>query len=1044
MRRSAIAVGVLALLASTVIDVFGTAPSAGAAAFARSFEVNSNLFGNGTATNRPASVNSASDKDLTDGKCANAAGYCTLRAALEQANYYVDGKATLITVAPTVYLASSDGTTQTTTTQAVTPANPVTIKANSTAANYMTTSRNGYWSYGSYYVVTAPNISLDLKSSVYLSSPDISYSTLYVNGANSQIAGIKHWYSGYTIIQVGKGGVGSSFTNLHLGDDENYYAQNGIVLNNGANDITIQNSYFGGLYTGANDRNAWVTTDYNDYGYAGAYWVSVKALTVQNNTFQNTSTGSCGSTSGVGCQAKGVSIEYGTTIDGMKIANNRFAGAWAAGNQTPIRMFDSGLGANVSNLDIVGNTFSSQATGQAEGYSTITLPTDRNLTGSNYIRNNVFSVNVASTNRTGMAVFWNSSRIDQSDSGLTVSGNSFNGYGNANGGWSSMRFYEAGNVTVERNTFGPAARANNQTAAAGSDDATDGVLYNNYNWTTNAKMATWYPTAATVYNTTGQVVNDGIASGLPNPGKECSVDVAVSYPSSSGYQKPNRGARVDVYYSASASGSTMQGAEVLLGSATFGAGVVTNQLVNFPFASGKGGVIRVQTQAVNVASGSQAQSSQYSRYVTVGKNLCGPRMRVFQAAGQSDPTYARALHWTVTSTEPLAGSGPGALSISDFSIATSDCRATSVAVAGLTQISDTQWDVVVRANDSCTITLALPDGATTDTDTPPNASVTKTTDVNGAALDATITYRSPLSRTPDAATVYQGISPGKDITVVTATSTSTSTVNILDENGNVTGTVSTTVTTQQVPAAATIRVALALDNAWGVVAGAITIPTTAFSGSRELTSAADLRNAVRTSSLSYTVTSDDPNYDGLRLPATDVTEKPVAILDPVQGPTSGGTVVALDLQWTGGGDLVSVTFGTVPGIALSGSGTSYSVKTPPSRFHAITPVNVVLTFADGTTVTLPTAFTYLPRAGVSIAKQAYSDPAHTTQIATGATVLSGATVYWTYTLTNTGEISLDTISVLDNRLAANAVSCPATTLAPAASITCTASGKVGS
>ena len=50
----------------------------------------------------------------------------------------------------------------------------------------------------------------------------------------------------------------------------------------------------------------------------------------------------------------------------------------------------------------------------------------------------------------------------------------------------------------------------------------------------------------------------------------------------------------------------------------------------------------------------------------------------------------------------------------------------------------------------------------------------------------------------------------------------------------------------------------------------------------------------------------------------------------------------------------------------------------------------------------------------------------------------GATVLWTYVVTNTGDISLSTVSVADDR--GVAVTCPKSVLAPAESMTCTASG----
>ena len=58
--------------------------------------------------------------------------------------------------------------------------------------------------------------------------------------------------------------------------------------------------------------------------------------------------------------------------------------------------------------------------------------------------------------------------------------------------------------------------------------------------------------------------------------------------------------------------------------------------------------------------------------------------------------------------------------------------------------------------------------------------------------------------------------------------------------------------------------------------------------------------------------------------------------------------------------------------------------------------------------------------------------------APGPSIPVGGLVTWTYQVTNTGNITVNNVAVVDLR--AVAVSCPATTLAPLASMTCTATG----
>lgn len=83
--------------------------------------------------------------------------------------------------------------------------------------------------------------------------------------------------------------------------------------------------------------------------------------------------------------------------------------------------------------------------------------------------------------------------------------------------------------------------------------------------------------------------------------------------------------------------------------------------------------------------------------------------------------------------------------------------------------------------------------------------------------------------------------------------------------------------------------------------------------------------------------------------------------------------------------------------------------------------------------------------GIEVVKQAWdvataAELPGANEITDGGQVVSGSTVTWTYTVTNTGETVLNDIAVVDNRV--GAASCPQTTLQPTESMTCTASGLV--
>jgi len=97
---------------------------------------------------------------------------------------------------------------------------------------------------------------------------------------------------------------------------------------------------------------------------------------------------------------------------------------------------------------------------------------------------------------------------------------------------------------------------------------------------------------------------------------------------------------------------------------------------------------------------------------------------------------------------------------------------------------------------------------------------------------------------------------------------------------------------------------------------------------------------------------------------------------------------------------------------------------------------VVGTSPQTTTVTSSDSACYLGNtASIAIEKKTNGIDADTPS---GPEITAGATVNWTYVVTNTGEVQLTAVSVTDNR--GVAVTCPKTALAPGESMTCTASG----
>lgn len=940
-------VAVVALAAAAFAEPASTARAAAGYTFA----VNSTTF------------TSAADKTPGDGICATSAGVCTLRAALEEANA-LKGNA-LITVA--------DGFSGT-----IAPGS-----SGCTSANFMYTSSLGSGATsGAYFMISAPNITIDLKNSLSLSDvADCATAGIYVNGANAAIRNVKDFYTGANSFQVGSGGTGATFFHLTLDPAPNWNPERAVVLNDGANNVTVSSSTLYGLgqpYKPFLQGTVMVT--------AGA---TVSNLTVVGNTFTNTvGATTCDGTGGTGCRNNAISVDSGGNVNTLTVANNNFdnfdwlVSSWG-GTVMPIRL--SGA-TTISNLDVNGNQFRAEATGSGSSRATIILPTNQALGGTNTIRNNRFIADTSSSNRSVVAIYWDSNLAATADSHLTISDNFFDGYGATSSDTSDavIQLDTVGIVPVQHNIFGPKTYA--PYNAANGETTTNRVLLANSSSSSNHQVATWYPTAATV-------------SG-------CSLSVTVAYPTS-GTTLPAAGATLDFFYNSSASSSAnLQGAEVYLGSASVAAGVTTAQTFSFGFTSAAGGNVRLQTQALVAAGGSQVMSSQYSRVIAVGATSgCGPAVKLNQAPGQDDPTYVRALHYVLTSSEALAAA-PAA---SAFSTSASSCS--SVTVDAVTKVSDTVYDVSAHANQTCTVVLSLPAGKLTDTK--------GTASTASTSSDNTVAYTSPLSRSGDV-TAY-GALAGKAITFTRA---------------------------DALPATDAISVAASLaSTTWAGITASVTVPSVAGSAAATVTAVADQANASHATTASFAVSSPDPNFNGLLLASVAVTSEPVATIAPTSGLSKGGATVTLT-QLYAGASVAAVSFGATAGTGLTGSctgsGTTCTVTTPA---HTAATVDVVVTLYDtsagtSTPVTLPGVFTFYPTPAMTITKAAYSDEAHTTALANGSVLTSGTKVYWVYTVKNTGETALVTISVVDDQLAAGAVSCDAATLAAGASTTCRASGTV--
>ncbi len=220
-----------------------------------------------------------------------------------------------------------------------------------------------------------------------------------------------------------------------------------------------------------------------------------------------------------------------------------------------------------------------------------------------------------------------------------------------------------------------------------------------------------------------------------------------------------------------------------------------------------------------------------------------PVLALNQADGQNDSTMGRDLHFTLTSTVPL---DPDSLTPSDIQVSatpvgeTIDASRLNPRVDSIRPVpgsNDTQFDVVVRVDDSARVTATLAAGTVSTPETGlanPHAATSS---------DAAITFINPLRATPQTFTLVTGEPHGKDYVVGTRAGAPVPTSNV---------TIAQTVTQPDGTPSLTLSADSAEIASGSSAADAINV-----------TAAAGDVAANTATSISMTVTSDDPNYDGL-------------------------------------------------------------------------------------------------------------------------------------------------------------------------------------
>jgi len=731
------------------------------------------------------------DANPGDGVCETAPGngVCTLRAAIEESNALNGAPGdVVITVDPSIPLNT-----------------PMTGIPN-VQANFMLNNPsptiNRQDVRGAQYNVTAP-VTIDLGHRLQANgsvNDNNENAMFYLNGPDIQLLNADHVLSSGSSFVIGPNanrvkldgdtlGVNDGFGRVY--GDANYYPERFVVIMQGAQNVTVTNYQVHGYYDSNDDGGIFVFANPSTASTAPTNVTrNIMVDRVQVNYVKN---GSCTGSDGSGCNTRLVNFWNGTTsgtwgnsytnnvISGLTFQNmvvqNKGSGPYGFQFSHPDGSVST-YSADITDLVIRDNQFLNNAASSTFAYyAFITLPYAKNLHGTNLISGNVFTSNNATGSQTGQAtaIFFLGSEPDGSTtpSNLTITSNHFNGYGN----YSAVRTRSTGLVTVTGNTFGPATRA---YANATEETNSDYVMYSfSSTWTpyrsANQAILTWAPVAGNATVLTSPLTSGVLAMTDPRDGAypTCTATVKVTKPTAivGNTTIPADPVTLQAYW------TSAQTAEVYLGQVS---GVVgPDATVAFPLPVGTltlpdGTTAKVVDPVSGVASGyvrfqthveglGQLESSQYSRTVPL-TGTCRPVLTINQAAGMTDPTSGRDLHFTLTSTVPLDPDTvtPGVIGLTATAVQqTIDAARLNPRIVSVTPVAgsgDTVFDVIVRVDDSATVTVTVAaDAVATPTGMTNQGPATST--------DDSITFLNPLKATPPQFTLVTGEPVGKDFTI---------------------------------------------------------------------------------------------------------------------------------------------------------------------------------------------------------------------------------------------------------------------------------------
>ncbi len=818
------------------------------------------------------SLGQTPDATPGDGVCADAAGECTLRAAIEESNALDGGAGEVrIGVHPEFAGGRIPLSAATTTWMRTTPVYTVGV-----------TSIPG--DVGAVFEVTAP-VTIDLEHKITAAPDgnlDLPAATVFhLDGADITVMRADQVYGGESSFYIGPDASRVTLTDGTV-TPPNFWPERFVVVRGGASDVRISDYTLSGY---ASSPTEWGWGFVDGAGAANP----VRGLTVTNMTYSTQTTGVCDGVNSGGCASSPMSLRNqhvtdftfrdntitnwarsmshgtrmmdlrGATVGTFVFSGNTITGPRQWGAEPLLDLGpDLATAAQVTDLEIVGNVFTGVMTDHFPELGMIRLPYNLAIAGSARIADNVFH---AERGWTSAVYWWGPNATDDvsvAPSGLVIEDNAFDGWGTA-GSVSSVRMRRTGAVTVQGNTFGAGSGAQTNTVReeATTIDNPEQTLVNNAWLGANGKLNGWFPTARNAQNVQASPVEAWL----------CTVDIEVAPPTDpeSGTalptaRFPGSPVTLDVYWTAS------HHAEVLLESVTLDSAERQTLAVQLPragderlahFPAGavlpvdpatnevRGG-IRVQTHDPTV--GATTASSQLSRVAAIG-GTCGLELVIDQAAEQNDPTLARDLHYTVQSSLPLdpASLTPEAVTLTaeatEDTLDASRLNPRVVSAEPVAGSDDMEFTVVARVDDSALVRAEIPADAVRTVDG-------ETNEAPATSTDAEITFVNPLVVAPSPLVIITGEGQGAEYSIGTrggapVPQTDLTFTTAVDETGSGLG--------------------VTVDPAEPVLAAGATETDGIRVGAPE--QAVEAGTAVR---VAHEVASDDTNYDGLVVADLDV------------------------------------------------------------------------------------------------------------------------------------------------------------------------------